>query len=135
VQTSFAQVIADELDVPFEAVTMVMGDTGLTTDGGKSTASSNTARGGQPLIRAAAEARRLLLNQAASRLNSPANTLVVQGGVISVPGDASRKVSYGELIGNKLFSTRLKAVDPGDNRRRNAGRHSSRKEVGFPCRR
>src|SRR5262245_56283407 len=26
VQTSFAQVIADELDVPFEAITIVMGD-------------------------------------------------------------------------------------------------------------
>src|SRR6266849_3864777 len=84
VQTSFAQVIADELDVPFEAVTMVMGDTALTTDGGKSTASSNTARGGQPLVRAAAEARRILLNQAATRLNVPANSLTVQSGIISV---------------------------------------------------
>ena len=116
VQTSFAQVIADELDVPFEAVTIVMGDTGLTTDGGKSTASSNTARGGQPLIRAAAEAKQLLLNQAAIRLNVPADRLIVQDGIIRVQGDATKKVAYGELIGDKRFNTRLKAVDPGDNR-------------------
>src|SRR6266566_230405 len=110
VQTSFAQVIADELDVPFEAVTIVMGDTALTTDGGKSTASTNTARGGQPLVRAAAEARRILVNQAATRLNVPANSLTVQGGIISAQGDPSKKISYGELIGNKLFNTRLKAT-------------------------
>lgn len=116
VQTSFAQVIADELDVPFEAVTIVMGDTALTTDGGKSTASSNTTRGSQPLVRAAAEARRLLMNQAATRLNVPANRLTVQGGVISVEGDPSKKISYGELIGDKRFNTQLKATDPGDNR-------------------
>jgi CO/xanthine dehydrogenase Mo-binding subunit len=116
VQTSFAQVIADELDVPFEAVSIVMGDTALTTDGGKSTASTNTARGGQPLVRAAAEARRILVNQAATRLNVPANSLTVEGGVISVQGDPSKKISYGELTGNKLFNTRLKATDPGDNR-------------------
>ena len=93
VQTSFAQVIADELDVPFEAITIVMGDTALTTDGGKSTASSNTTRGGQPLVRAAAEARRVLVNQAATRLNVPANSLTVQDGIISVQGDPSKKIS------------------------------------------
>src|SRR5207249_9134027 len=84
VQTSFAQVVADELDVPFEAVTMVMGDTALTTDGGKSTASSNSNRGQQPLIRAAAEARRVLLLQAANRLGAPVETLSVQDGIVSV---------------------------------------------------
>src|SRR5207237_1731654 len=81
VQTSFAQVIADELDVPFEAVSIVMGDTALTTDGGKSTASTNTARGGQPLVRAAAEARRILVNQAATRLNVPPKSLTVENGI------------------------------------------------------
>jgi CO/xanthine dehydrogenase Mo-binding subunit len=116
VQTSFAQMIADELDVPFESVAMVMGDTALTTDGGKSTASSNTARGGQPLLRAAAEARQLLINQAATRLNVPAANLTAQDGVISAKQDPSKRISYGDLIGGKLFNKQLKAVDPGDNR-------------------
>ena len=44
VETAFAQVLADELDVSYEAVTMVMGDTGLTPDQGKSTGSSNMSR-------------------------------------------------------------------------------------------
>ena len=116
VQTSFAQVIADELDVPFEAITMVMGDTSLTTDGGKSTASSNSNRGQQPLVRAAAEARRVLLTQAATRLNVPFDRLTVQDGIVSVQGNPSRKISYAEIIGNKRFNTRLKASNPADNR-------------------
>ncbi len=116
VQTSFAQMIADELDVPFQYVAMVMGDTALTTDGGKSTASSNTARGGQPLLRAAAEARQLLINQAAAQLNVPAANLTVQDGVISAKQDPTKRISYGELIGGKLFNKQLNAVDPGDNR-------------------
>ena len=116
VQTSFAQMIADELDVPFESVSMVMGDTALTTDGGKSTASSNTARGGQPLLRAAAEARQLLINLAAARLNVPADRLTVQNGLISVQGDGAKRISYAQLIGGKAFNKQLKAVDPGDNR-------------------
>ena len=116
VQTSFAQVVADELDVPFEAITVVMGDTALTTDGGKSTASSNSNRGQQPLIRAAAEARRVLLAQAAARLNAPSDRLTVQDGIVSVQGEPSRKISYAEIIGNKRFNTRLKATNPADNR-------------------
>ena len=61
VQTAFAQVLADELEVPYEAVTIVMGDTSLTPDQGKSTASSNINRGLLPLRTAAAEARDTLL--------------------------------------------------------------------------
>jgi len=116
VQTSFAQVVADELDVPFEAITMVMGDTALTTDGGKTTASSNSNRGQQPLVRAAAEARRVLLAQASTRLNVPSDRLIVQDGIVSVQGEPSKKISYAEIIGNKRFNTRLKASNPADNR-------------------
>src|SRR2546427_8593133 len=116
VQTSFAQVVADELDVPFEAITMVMGDTALTTDGGKTTASSNSNRGQQPLVRAAAEARRVLLAQASTRLNVPSDRLTVQDGIVSVQGEPSKKISYAEIIGNKRFNTRLKASNPADNR-------------------
>src|SRR5438876_1055987 len=49
IETAFGQLIADELDVPFESVKLVMGDTELTPDQGKSTASSNVSLGAQPL--------------------------------------------------------------------------------------
>src|SRR5689334_10277260 len=38
-QTAFAQIVADELDVPFKAIKVVMGDTSRTVNQGSSTAS------------------------------------------------------------------------------------------------
>lgn len=115
VRTSFAQVIADELDVTFENVAIVMGDTDLTPDQGKTTASNNSDRGQKPLVRAAAEARQILLKMAADRWNVPFERLTVQDGVVRIRGDASRKISYGELIGGKRFNTQIAAKDLGDN--------------------
>ncbi len=115
VRTSFAQVIADELDVTFENVAIVMGDTDLTPDQGKTTASNNSDRGQQPLIRAAAEARQILVKMAADEWKVPFEQLTVQDGVIRIQGDASRKISYGELIGGKRFNAKIEAKDLGDN--------------------
>ena len=115
VRTSFAQVIADELDVAFQSVDIVMGDTDLTPDQGKTTASNNSGRGQQPLTRAAAEARQLLLKMAGDQWKISPERLTVQDGVIRVEGDASRNVSYGELIGGKRFGAKLQVNDPGDN--------------------
>lgn len=115
VRTSFAQVIADELDVMFQSIDIVMGDTDLTPDQGKTTASNNSGRGQQPLIRAAAEARQILVGMAADSWKIPASRLTVQDGVIHDAGDASRAISYGELIGGKRFNARIQLTDPGDN--------------------
>ena len=56
-------------------------------------------------IRQAAAAGRLeLLKLASAKLGEPIEKLTVTDGVVSVAGDASRKVSYGELIGGKQFN-------------------------------
>src|SRR5262245_23007899 len=82
IETAFGQLIADELDVAFESVKIVMGDTELTPDQGKSTASSNVSIGAQPLRVAAAEARRTLLKMAADRFNVSVDQLDVAEGII-----------------------------------------------------
>ena len=115
VRTSFAQVIADELDVAFESVEIVMGDTDLTPDQGKTTASNNSDRGQKPLVRAAAEARQILLEMAADQWEVPSERLTVRDGVIRMQGDTSRKISYGELVGGKSFNAKIETKDPGDN--------------------
>jgi CO/xanthine dehydrogenase Mo-binding subunit len=61
--------------------------------------------------RVAAEARRVLLDMAATRFGLPVSALVVSKGVVSVAADPSRKVTYGELIGGKRFNVTL----TGDN--------------------
>src|SRR5579863_3527995 len=92
-----------------------MGDTDLTPDQGKTTASNNSGRGQQPLIRAAAEARQILLKMAADQWKVPFGRLTVQDGVIRMHGDASRKISYGELIGGERFNAKIEMKDFGDN--------------------
>src|SRR5579875_1488195 len=107
--TALAQIVADELRVPFSAVTMVMGDTARTPNEGYTAGSKTIQTGGVNLRRASAQAREALLAMAAKRLGVPAARLIVRDGVISSPDDPSKTVSYGELIGNQRFNL---TIDP-----------------------
>jgi CO/xanthine dehydrogenase Mo-binding subunit len=107
VETAFGQLVADELYVPFQSVKVVMGDTELTPDQGKSTASSNDSVGAKPLRVAAAEARRALLKMAAERFGVSADELDVADGIVRARSAPSKQISYAELIGGRPFRTRL----------------------------
>lgn len=110
--TAFAQIVADELDVPFTAVTMVMGDTARTANQGGSTSSDGILNGAKPLRHAAAEARYTLVGLAAKRFNVPADQLAVTDGVVYVTAAPAQRASYGELIGNGRFDVALKVSQP-----------------------
>jgi nicotinate dehydrogenase subunit B len=103
VDVAIAQIVADELDVPFERVSIVMGDTAWTVNQGGASGSTGIQKGGIPLRNAAAEARRMLVELASQRLGVPAERLEVTDGVVIVTGDPARKLSYGELIGGRYF--------------------------------
>jgi nicotinate dehydrogenase subunit B len=107
VETAFGQLISDELDVPFQSIKIVMGDTELTPDQGKSTASSNASVGAQPLRIAAAEARLTLLKMAADQFGVSVDELDVTEGIVRVRSVPSKRISYAKLIGGRLFRTRL----------------------------
>ncbi|MBI4468428.1 MAG: xanthine dehydrogenase family protein molybdopterin-binding subunit [Acidobacteria bacterium] len=108
VATAFRQIVADELDVLFDRVTEVVADTALTVDQVGATGSSGMPRGTPPVRVACAEARLVLLELASKRFDVPLEHLTVRDGVISVHGDASKRVSYGELIGGQRFNVTLK---------------------------
>ncbi|MBX9811600.1 MAG: molybdopterin-dependent oxidoreductase [Burkholderiales bacterium] len=108
-KTALAQMVAEELDVPFVKINMVMGDTATTIDQGQTAGSLTIPVGGTQLRRAAATARQALLEQAAKKLGAAPGELTVQDGVVSVRGDAARSVSYGELVSAGGLMTR---VDP-----------------------
>lgn len=103
-----AQIVAEELDVPFERVRVVLGDTRLTPNQGGGSGSTGLRMGAKPLRNAAAEARRVLLNLGSQQLGVPASALAVSDGVIRVAAEPGRQVSYAELIGGKSFDTPLK---------------------------
>jgi len=101
---AIAQIVADELDVAFEKVEVVMGDTALTCNQGGASGSTGIFQGARPLRNAAAEARRLLVEQASGKLGVPVTNLRVDDGVVSAIADPSKRVSYAELIGGGHFN-------------------------------
>lgn len=107
IQAAIAQIIADELDVAFDQVSIVMGDTAATINQGGASGSTGLELGSVSLRNAAAQARSILLGMAAKKLQSPVETLDVTEGVVSVRGAIGRRVSYGELIGGRYFDVQL----------------------------
>jgi len=92
--TAYKQIVAEELNVPFEAITsVVMGDTDRTPDGGFS--AGFLEYGGTNLRKAAAYTYQALLDLAAAKLGVAKSALTVQDGIVSGGG---KKISYGELV-------------------------------------
>ena len=104
---AIGQIVAEELDVPFQAVKVFMADTATSVNQGGASGSTGIQDGGKQMRAAAAEARRVLVEMAATRLAVPADQLVVTDGVVHAKDDAAKKVSYAELIGGQYFNVQL----------------------------
>jgi nicotinate dehydrogenase subunit B len=101
--TSLAQMMADELDVEFEKVKMVMGDTDLCPYDAGTWGSMTTRAFGPSMLAAAAEARAVLLTLGADYLKTTPDRLTVNKGIIYVKDKKRKKVSYGQLTkGQKI---------------------------------
>jgi CO/xanthine dehydrogenase Mo-binding subunit len=110
VETALAQIVAEELDVPFSRVHMIGLDTNKAINQGTTAGSRTIERGGPQLRQAAAAARQELLKLAAAKLGAPVEKLTVVDGVVSAGG---KKVSYAQLIGGKKFNTKITATGTG----------------------
>ncbi len=106
VRTALAQLVAEELDVDFDQIDMVMGDTLLTLDQGQTAGSLSISNGGGTLRRAAASARQALLAAAATRLAADVTQLSVARGVVSV-NQSDKKISYAALVAGKPLNVKL----------------------------
>ena len=104
-RTALTQIVAEELDVPLSHVTLVQGDTLLTPDQGPSFGSLSIQNGGAQLRRAAATARRALLERAAVKFKTDASTLSIRDGVIVGPN--SRELALGSVVGGRMLSLKL----------------------------
>jgi CO/xanthine dehydrogenase Mo-binding subunit len=96
-RTALSQIAADELDVPFDRITLVMGDTATTPDQWLTGASTTIAQGGMELRRACATARGALLERGAGKLAVPVDQLTCAEGAVLVSADPARRAGYGEL--------------------------------------
>lgn len=113
VETALAQIVAEELDVPFTRVKMDSGDTAKTIDQSVTAASRTLERGGPQLRQAAAAARQELLKLASAKLGSPVEKLLVENGVIKVAEQPGQTTSYADLIGGRHFNVKITATGTG----------------------
>jgi nicotinate dehydrogenase subunit B len=109
IHTTQVQLIAEELAIPVDRVTLVMCDTSISPDQGTTSGSQSHPANfnHENLGLACATAREALVGLAANRLGVPADQLTVSNGVITATSDASKKVTYGELVGGKKLSLAL----------------------------
>jgi isoquinoline 1-oxidoreductase len=107
VVTSLAQMLADELEVPLESVDMVMGDTDLCPWDMGTFGSMTTRFFGPPLRAAAAEAREVLLELAAEKLDVARDQLTVTDGIVRGTADPEQMISYAELAEGTAIARRL----------------------------
>lgn len=105
IRTALGQIVAEELDVSFARLVVVLGDTSLVPNQGATIASETIQITAVPLRKAAAQARQFLLSRAAEQLEVSTTDLTVEDGLIR--GKNNRTVSYGELIGDKTIQLEL----------------------------
>src|ERR1700676_5082807 len=115
IRTALGQIVAEELDVSFARIVVVLGDTSRVPDQGATIASETIQVTAVPLRKAAAQARHFLITRAAERLELSVEDLAIEDGLIR--GRDNRSVSYGELIAGATIrleladDVRVKAVD------------------------
>ncbi len=108
--TALAMLAAEELNVSLDQVDMLMGDTDLCPWDGGTWGSLSIWQFGPVLRGAAAETKAVLIQMASERLGIAVERLQVKDGVVSSLGDASKRVSYGELVQGKQIERHLKNV-------------------------
>jgi len=102
-RTALSQVVAEELGIPYDAVTVAQLDTDVTPYDVNTNASSSTVVMGLSVQRAAQDLKRQLLRHAAKVLKTKAEQLSLAGG--KIVGAKNRSLSFVELM-QKVFLSR-----------------------------
>ncbi|HWX63362.1 xanthine dehydrogenase family protein molybdopterin-binding subunit [Bradyrhizobium sp.] len=106
-KTAFQQVAAEELDVAFASLKVVTADTGLTANEGYTAGSHSMQDSGTAIQNAAAQARELLVAEAARRFDLPADQLRTENGEVVAPD--GRRAGYRELVAGDLLHVQAQA--------------------------
>jgi CO/xanthine dehydrogenase Mo-binding subunit len=104
IRTSLAQLVAEELMVPVDSITMVMGDTDLVPWDAGTFGSQSTPQMGPRLRTMAAAARQTLLQMAAKQWSVEAATLTVADGRVTNPA-TKKSLTYGEITRREKLVT------------------------------
>ncbi|CAI0810535.1 Membrane-bound aldehyde dehydrogenase [pyrroloquinoline-quinone] precursor [Serratia quinivorans] len=107
IRTALAQIVADEISVPFDHVTVILGDTQRTPDQGPTIASATIQVTSIPLRQAAAQVRQLLLGLAARAFALPVDKLRAENGRVFAAEKPHVSLSYGDLASGQNLQVAL----------------------------
>jgi nicotinate dehydrogenase subunit B len=107
--TGILMLTAEELNMDMSQMVYAHPESWLNVTGGGSGSSGISSRSTN-IRSAAALAKQTLLNMASSNLGVPVSGLSVEKGVVSGGG---KSVTYGQLIGGKMFNVQLTAANSG----------------------
>jgi aerobic carbon-monoxide dehydrogenase large subunit len=96
-ETAYAQLVADELQIPMEMVRVVQGDTALVRNGVGTFGSRSAARGGMHALGQAVKVKDKAQQVAARLLEAAAQDLVLSDGKFSVRGVPDRAVTWQQV--------------------------------------
>jgi nicotinate dehydrogenase subunit B len=129
IRTALAQLVADELAVAFERVTMVLGDTDKTPDQGPTIASATIQVAAIPLRQAAAQLRTLLIRLGAERFGVSVQNMEAKDGRLYPAGKAGESIGYGEIVQGQSLVLPLDSDIPLTRERRYIGQPVPRVDI------
>src|SRR5499425_775487 len=103
---AMSQMVAEELGVPVERISVVEGDTALTPDQGGTGGSTGIPRGAVEVRQAAATARQAILKLGAEHLGRPAADLTLTEGQVR-PITGGPGIGIGTLVGGKRLTLKV----------------------------
>jgi nicotinate dehydrogenase subunit B len=108
--TALAMLLAEELDVAFDSIDMVMGDTDLCPWDMGTFGSLCIWQFGPALRAAGAEARAVLLQMAGEQLQVPVEQLQVKAGVVTAGNNTAKRITYAQLVQGKRIERHIAKV-------------------------
>lgn len=115
-ETTFAQIVADELGVDIKDVELVHGDTAVIPNGMGTYGSRSTSVGGSALVRSAQKVRAKMMKIAAHQLEAAVEDMVYDqdAGKVYVKGTPTKAKAFGELAFAAYTAHNLPdGVEPG----------------------
>ena len=127
IRTALMQVAADQLAVPFERVALVTADTARTPDEGYTAGSNSMKDSGTAILNAAAQARELLVAEAAKRWNVAGTSLTARDGAVVAPD--GRRLDYREIAPSVPLRLRASAESKRAPTRNAVGKSIARVDI------
>ena len=110
IATAYAQIAAEELDLPLACVQVVLGDTARAPNQGPTIASTSLQIHAQPLRLAAAQARAWWVASAAARWQIEPNQVTSRAGALITPD--GQRLAYAHLLAGRHIELMLDAGTP-----------------------